>query len=330
MKTPPAHHNPVRRRTWKTRLLVALVLLALVLVGSEIFARLGLGLGDPPLMMTDPEIEYLAQPSKSYTRFGNRIAYNQWSMRSDEFPARKTQPDELRVMVLGDSVVNGGAQSDQANIATEIIRRSLTDSLGSRVVVGNIAAGSWGPANLLAYVKRFGLFEADVVVIVTSSHDAMDVPTFEPLGLDMPQRKPVLALQEATQRYLPRYLPGWMGGRKSLAGEVSQPVDEATRQANQAAALAALRELLAVSKQSGARVLLVQHWEQSELKNGPQSGHEAIAQLAAEAGVSRIDLGPAFADASKRGETVYRDYIHPNDAGQRIIAQSILEWIQQQ
>ena len=45
-----------------TGILAALVLA--LLAGAEIYARKGLGLGDPPLSVADPEIEYLFAPNQ--------------------------------------------------------------------------------------------------------------------------------------------------------------------------------------------------------------------------------------------------------------------------
>jgi lysophospholipase L1-like esterase len=295
-----------------------------LLVGMELFARFGLGLGDPPLMMRDDQIEYLARPSMTYSRFGNRVSYNQWSMRSDGFLATKSDPNELRVLVLGDSVVNGGAQTDQADIATEIIRQELAAKLNRPVTVGNISAGSWGPPNLLAYVKKFGLFDADAVVIVLSSHDAADVPTFGPLGVDAPEHTPLLALQEVVQRYLPRYVP-WL----RAAGDEEPERSEFQLESDREQSLAALRELIQLATESGARILVIQHAERSELSNGLESGHAEIRTLLTSRSVDRIDLGPKFAASIAAGSEPYRDNIHPNEVGQRLLAEAILEWLSQ-
>ena len=155
--------------------LVGALLLALV---GELGARWILGLGDPPLTVRDPEIEYLFAPNQDVRRFGNRVVYNNVSMRSaDRWSMAKERPEELRVLVLGDSVINGGALTDHARLATTIAQETL-DRPARPVRVGNVSAGSWGPENLLAYVERFGLFDADLAVVVLSTHDLRDVRTF--------------------------------------------------------------------------------------------------------------------------------------------------------
>jgi lysophospholipase L1-like esterase len=336
---PAQPRRPHRLSRWTLRLLVIFILLV---TGAELFARYKLGLGDPPLSMPDPQIEYLYQPSKTYHRFGNTVAFNQWSMRSDDFSQHKSDPNELRILLLGDSVINGGAQTDQRDIASEIIRRELPPRIANRsIVVGNASAGSWGPPNLLAYVKKFGFFEADIVIIVLSSHDWSEVPAFgDDLGVDAPTRKPVLALQEAITRYLPRYLPGQSEQRKEAPPEPA-PDDPQVQQT-----LAALRELIALASASGAKVAIAQHLERNESIDNPKPGHAAIAQIArgAAAGdagaggtdLSIIQLGPSFEQARRQLQAgdgaahvggPYRDHIHPNQLGQRIIAQTLMDWI---
>ena len=182
-----------------------------ILIGLELFARYYLGLGDPVLYRTDPEMEYLQWPSRTYQRLGHRISYNRHSMRAEEFAAEKLDQRELRVIVVGDSIVNAGSRLDQSEIATELLRHDLERRLDRPAVVGNIASNSWGPPNQAAYLRRFGLFDADVVIFVMNSGDLMDVPTFEPLRPDFPQRKPIIALEEVARVWLPQLVNRFTG-----------------------------------------------------------------------------------------------------------------------
>jgi lysophospholipase L1-like esterase len=302
-----------RRAAW-----VKGTLLLASLATTELFCRFRLGLGDPPLSVADPQIEYLFAPNQHRSRFGNHVDYNAWSMRSDDFPAQKSNPRELRVMVFGDSVINGGVLTDQRDVVTSILQRLLSSELGRQVVVGNISAGSWGPPNMLAYARRFGLFQADVVVLVLSSHDYADVPTFEPtVGVDpdFPDRRPWCATWEAVTRYLPRYFP--------RIAPTRSPTPRVPSQKDIDASLAALGELIDLAKQNGAKVLLAQHLELAELLPGRvQVGHEAIGRAARNMGITPFDL-------EGQGTPVhfYRDSIHPNQAGNELIATRLLSAI---
>jgi hypothetical protein len=292
-----------------------------------LFARFYLGLGDPPLSQADPEIEYLFKPNQACRRFGNRIKYNQYSMRSEEFAAHKARADELRVLVVGDSVVNGGALTDQSELATTLLEQRLASDLKRPVVVGNISAGSWGPPNELAYLKRYGLFDADVLVIVLSSHDYADVPTFEPVvGVNpgYPDHKPLLALSDGFERYV---LPRLKGTTTANEGWVA--ANGPAKAADVEACMTALREMIAMARAGGARVIVAQHLERSETLAAPQPGHEAIAREARRDGVTPVELAPGFDAARRGGEDPYRDAIHPSAAGQRAMAQILADAIEE-
>ncbi|HEX8833530.1 MAG TPA: SGNH/GDSL hydrolase family protein [Abditibacteriaceae bacterium] len=303
----------------KKRVLIGLGVFGVLLVSAEVVARSVLGFGDPPLSMADPQIEYLFKPSATYRRFGNVISFNRYSMRSEDFPRHKTNPRELRIMMIGDSVINGGAQTDQNELASRLLEKELSAALKRPVVVGNISAGSWGPPNQLAYVKRFGFFDADMVVFVFSSHDYSDVPTFIPIvGIfpDFPEHKPLSALHEIGTRYLPRI----MGVKNMPEFVIPESYDSAK---NPAIAMAALRQLLVLSRKTGARVLLAQHAERAELKGKFKTGHGVISKAAQTLGVPVFQLSPKFKQAISQGKNPYRDHIHPNPLGQRLIADTL-------
>lgn len=96
----------------------------IILTGGEVVCRKVLGLGDPPLYIADSEIEYLLKPNQNLMRFGNEIIVNSWGMRSPEMSSKKNNADELRVLVIGDSVVNGGSQIAQAQLSTSLLQKN--------------------------------------------------------------------------------------------------------------------------------------------------------------------------------------------------------------
>ncbi len=287
------------------------------LVGGELFARGYLGLGTPPLSVAHPTIEYLFKPDQDVHRFGNHIVINHFGMRS--FPFASREAGELRIMIFGDSVLNGGNLTDHAALATTILERRLGEKTGRKVVVGNVSAGSWGPGNWLAYAEEYGFFDADAVVLVASSHDYADNPTFQPLDPEThPTHPPMSALLEGVTRYLPRYLPAWSNG----AAEQGEVVTDAEVEK----ALEALKQFLEMAKSSTARVLVFQHWERGELARGEASqGNARIREVSEALGIVTIQLMPYFQVALDGGENPYRDDIHPNDVGQAALAKALLE-----
>lgn len=227
-------------------------------------------------------------------------------MRSDDWP-RERSPGERRVLVMGDSVVAGGSLVDQAELATERLAVSLSAARGARVRTGNVAAPSWGPPNLVAWTAVHGWLGADAVVVVVSSHDADDVPTFSPLeARGLPVRRPASALLEGLLVYLPR-----------LFAARRAPAESPGRRGR---ALDAFAELLSGARDGGRAVVVALHRQRSELGAGGPEALERLRALAEEAGAAVVRLGPAFRAALDRGEAPYRDDIHPTALGQGVIA----------
>ncbi len=138
--------------------------IALMLAGGEIFARLVLGLGAPPLSVADARYEYMFKPNQDVKRFGNRVLINENGMRSDSLP----DSDATKVILLfGDFVLNRGKLTDQSALATSLLQDRLRAS-GEDVYVDNVSAGSWGPPNMRGWLKTYGDFGAETVIYVLS------------------------------------------------------------------------------------------------------------------------------------------------------------------
>lgn len=317
----PATESPRKpRRSWKRRLAWLGAILLILLISLELFARLYLGLGDPPLFVADPQIEYLNKPSSHARRFGNNVTFNEFSMRSGPVTRTKTDPNEFRVLVVGDSIVNGGGQTDDADLATAIVQTKLNDALRKPVYVGNISAGSWGPPNQLAYLKRYGFFDADALVLVWNSDDYCDVPTFaHTVGVapEQPDHAPLLALQEGFTRYLLPYFRA--APAPATAAPSNPPAGDILAAQN------AIREIIQLSRSAGIKQILIVQWPDSrELGALESPGHATILATSHELGIDPIQLAPAFTDSLKQGKNPYRDVLHPNDLGQQLLADAIL------
>jgi len=306
-------------RKTKRRVVIGVVSIVVLVVATELVARWVLGLGDPPLSVAHPAIEYMFAPDQDRQRFGNRILINDYGMRSESFPKQKSKANELRIMVFGDSVINGGNLTDHAELATTIVKQSLAERTDRPVIVGNISAGSWGPPNHLAYLNEYGLFDADLVIVVVSSHDYADVPTFEPLDPSShPTRTPWLATWEGMTRYLPRYLP-WPG----VDDEQQQDHDDEPSEATINESLSALKQFISHVQSRDVPVVVIQHWSRGEVKsNAPEPGHARIAATVDSLGV------PVYQDAAslRNADDPFRDHIHLNADGQRALA-TLLETI---
>ncbi|MDP3167024.1 MAG: hypothetical protein Q8N06_16435 [Hydrogenophaga sp.] len=304
-----------RRALWLAASVVVLVVVV------ELVSRFVLGLGTPPLYEADAGFEYRLRPHQDVQRFGNHIQVNRWGMRSPDFGNTKASAQELRVMVFGDSVVNGGSLIDQTELSTSVLQSALQTRLARPVTVGNISAGSWGPGNWLAYAERFGYFEADVVVLVVGSGDHADNPVFAPLDADHPSQAPTLALEEAVLRYLPRYLPQPLRGllkEQTEGTTVSRepgPQDSARGEAD-------LKRFLQLAQGEHRRVIVLHHPDHDEMSSGRyMDGHAQMRDLVQGLSLPFVELRTPYLAA---GPGIYRDNIHHSAQGQQVMADTLL------
>lgn len=185
----------------------AILLLLGGFVVSELAWRWLWGLGQPVLLQTDPDIGYLFQPNQQTHRFGRQLQYNRHSQRSE--PLRQPQPP-LRILMTGDSVLNGGNLIDQTETIAEQVEAQWAAQLEfdvppDSVEVLNASAGSWGLGNQWAYLQRFGDFDSELLILQIGTHDLVQATsTGEHIGKvpNFPDRAPVLAWQEVWSRYV--------------------------------------------------------------------------------------------------------------------------------
>ena len=319
-----AEFSPARTLTRKLAFRIA-VIAVISLIAAELVCRFAIGLGAPPLYQVDDKMEYLLQPSQTYYRFHKRFSVNQYSMRADDFPPQKSSPDELRVIVVGDSIVYGGVLIDQRDIDTEILKRDLHRQFARPVVVGNASAKSWGPPNELAYLQRYGTFHADVVVLELSSHDYADAPTFIPvvgISAAYPSKKPPLALFDLFETYiLPRYTQFGAtpeGIDKTMINGSESPHDIAMcRDAE--------RDFFRFVRAHQAKVALMQHLSLTELNANYQPGYYANQAVAKQENVPYVDDADELRAKLNLGESAFYpgNVLHVNEMGQKILAHSL-------
>jgi lysophospholipase L1-like esterase len=297
-----------------TAALIALLLLL------ELGLRLFFGFGNPLVYVADPQIGYLLAPNQQTRRFGNMIAINQYSMRSPEISATRTE-NAFRVLLLGDSIINGGWWTDQANTISALLQQQLqphSAANSAAVEVLNASANSWGPRNELAYLQRFGSFQAQVIVLVINTDDLFaTVPTSDAVGRDRnyPDHKPPLAMIEVWQRYLVKAKP------LPTAASYTEESDRV------GANLAAIQQIQKIAQQNNARFILLLTPLLRELGSGGSRDYEKEARqrlqtmIQAE-NITLIDFLPIF-NALPNPQTLYHDHIHFNLAGNQQIMKQI-------
>lgn len=186
--------------------------LSLLFIG-ELVARFYLGLGSTPIYVESEEYEYIYAPNQDVKRFGNRIVTNEYSMRS--LPLSKN--DGKRILLIGDSVINGGPHVDHEDLVSTLLENHLKKT-SKNIRVLNISAGSWGPDNAFAYIDKHGHFNSELIVLVFSSHDYNDnmhhrkVVGEHPMW---PDSQPLTALGDGFFKYALPKIKSWFGVREN-------------------------------------------------------------------------------------------------------------------
>ena len=278
-----------------------LVVTVLLLLCTELILRFCFGFCDAVLMKEDLAFEYIAQPNQNRYRFRNHIKYNEYSMRSDS-----VKESSVKILGFGDSVINGGSLTDQDSLATTKLSKSLSSLWDKDVQVLNISAGSWGPDNCAAYLNKYGDFNAKLVLLVVSSHDAYDNINFEKIvGVNpsFPDKQCKVALWELLTRYIiPKFskqgYSSELGINKQIAGSKFNTGFE---------------KIYNHCAERNIPMIIYLHPDKSEVAQHKYNaqGNEIIkfAKGNNVILVQELDLGITEAD--------FRDDIHPNDAGQR-------------
>lgn len=304
----------------KLVLLIILVVISFFIV-IEVGLRSLFGFGNPLIYIGDSEIGYLLAPNQRTRRFGNRIEINQYSMRSATIPATPA-PSTLRVLIIGDSIANGGWWTDQENTISSLMTRSLkvlTSNKYQDVEVLNASANSWGPRNELAYLQRFGNFNAQVVVLLINTDDLFaTAPTSLPVGRDRnyPDQKPPLALVEVWQRYIIKPQP--IAELKVVHQEAGDRVG---------INLAAISQIKTLTQQSNSQFLLAMTPLLRELgEPGPRDyeikTRQRLLDFTKAQQITYIDFLPLI-NSFPNPQALYQDHIHLNLQGNQFVSQII-------
>lgn len=291
-------------------LLIGTAVLFVLFISAEIVLRKVYGFTDAVLFKADSAFEYIPIPQKRY-RFQKNSYYNSFSQRSREI----TTADSMIILGFGDSVINGGIQTDQDSLATSLLTRYLTSKYRKNVLVTNISAGSWGPDNCFAYLQRYGNFGAKQMVLIVSSHDAYDNMEFTDIvgrQPNYPAQQYSLAVVELVDRYLyPRLQQSldWSSRSHSVGGSDSLLINKHQDGAKFNTGFASFHQY---SQTTGIPLLIYLHADEAELtsRRYNQQGQEIIAFCQK----NNIPLIQEL-DFNLQAED-YRDDIHLSERGQ--------------
>jgi len=310
---------------WRWRAVYAVGAVLAGAATGEAVARFGLGLGDPPLMIRDEACGYRFAPNQSVTRFGNHVSYDARSVRGSSAAVDADAPGVLRVLAIGDSVLNGGALADDADTVTGVLNQLGVRRDDRRLQFLNLSAGSWAPPAQLGYLRVYGTLNADVVVLVLNTEDARGgMAGAEP---PFPTHRPWSALEELVMRYI-------MGRRRHLLADTggwairSYELPAAVRAADDPTAVSGwcLGQVFELCRTAGVPVAVVLWPSREECEDGQWGvSIETMRRSCIDHAVPIVDCLERNGLVKPAPGALYFDNIHPAPRGRRILAGALLE-----
>ncbi len=300
---------------------IGLGIILALLVLTEISLRFLFGFGNPPLYMEDDEIGYLLVPNQKMRRMGNLISINGYSMRSPTFEEQRS-PDTLRIFLIGDSIANGGWWTDDEETISSLIKEEVLNSSvktgWEKVDVLNASANSWGPRNELAYLEKFGTFEAQVLVLLLNTDDLFTkAPNSEVVGRDRnyPSQQPFGAIPEVIKLISP-----------------NPPVQGIDEKGDRVGFnLEAVGKIKEIASKNNAKLIVGLTPLKRELEPSGPKDHELKArtrlkEFTENEQITYIDFLPIFQE-SQNYDLLYRDSIHLTPKGNQLVTENITQSI---
>jgi hypothetical protein len=288
----------------KKKIIIGIVILIILAASIEIYLRCYWGFCDTVLTQESDKFEYIAQANQNRFRFRKHVRYNEYSMRSDSLKSS----DSIRILGFGDSVLNGGVQTEQDSLATSLIENELTQEYSKSIRCFNISYGSWGADNCYAYLKEKGDFDADLIFLVVSSHDAYDNMDFQKVvdvHPSFPSKQYKFAIYELIDRYvLPRILQKKDMGDHIVKGNVFN---------------SGFLSFYNYSQERGIPFFIYLHPDKKEIQEGKYDEQgDKIIEFCTENNIQLLK------GIEYENESLLRDIIHLNEHGQGILANVLL------
>ncbi|WP_420384257.1 hypothetical protein [Novosphingobium sp.] len=284
------------------------------MLGAELAARHE-GFGRPLLYRRTPD-SYELVPDQRVVRLGRTTTINTLGVRGDAMPPRQA-PATWRIMILGDSVANGGTQLDDAQTFAARTSRELASN-GCKNDVLNASAGGWALSDEVSWLQRHGLYGAQSVVWVINYMD-LDQSSSGPGIVDsnpaFPSHPPMFGLSEILFRYaLPR-----LGITPPTADKGSVP-DGTFDQRQFALNRIIVRAQAAGLARNHVPLIVLYHDSPQPMPPARVAAEQLFLADLASQGIavvrSALNTGPGSA-------RFYADEIHPNSAGAERIAHTL-------
>lgn len=287
---------------------------ALLLIGGVLLSEMALrliGIVDFPIYVIDDKGHYSYKSDQS----GNFLNKNKWFVNSlgfnNENEIDTTQP---YIFLTGDSVVCGGNPIDYY----DRIGQQLEKYIDKTVYVG--ASGGWSLYNELDFInKNIDIAKKSDFIIIQYDNGDLEGYAKSNGGVVHPTHQPYSATLYTLEKYiLPKIL-------KSSNQSELPPIPEDIKNNGDWR-----NQLLALSKDTGKKIIFVLYPDQKGFSS-PELWNkqtEDIKSFISEnpSQFSYIDI----AEAKGWSLNLYRDGIHPNTQGNKLVAFEIANYLKKQ
>jgi len=279
-----------------------ILIIVFVIIGGELFGRL-FGLGFPLLFKESDNYEYSLKENQVINRFFNNITTNEYGMR-----ASPNAGDRYDYLIIGDSVVNGGASIDDNELASSLLSDFLIEHKQRKVIVGNVSAASWGVENQYKFIVEYKLKAKVRSYLVLNSEDRYDVPDFDSFAKKkIRDENYYLAYHEIISK---------LGGYFFSNKEKVAVVDVEERETRVVHYINEIIDLLSADSD----LVVLFHPKRSEIKDDLVENNKDwlwLKNIVERKGVALCNLGGVYKD------NMYLDDIHLNASGQAALFDAI-------
>jgi lysophospholipase L1-like esterase len=299
-------------------LVLGLGLVAATEIGLRIY-----GFRDAVLYVQDYDVGYYPKPNQRVRHPGRIIEINEHGMRAPSMPAQKS-PGKFRILMLGDSTLAGTKVSNN-ELYSSLLQDKLNQAAGSPIFeVMNMGVNGWGAQHEYAFVRKFGNFDADLVIICGPVYNCyrwrygLESLPFLPEG-----HPPRLALEHVAYQLL------WQYRTKCLGPNPAMLPDAAPLEAEKGIeAYGLMTEFL---QQKGSEVIaemLPINTVTLGQKDDPHSWEliERIKAPLQQTGAKASMAGPIFRGVPDP-KKIYHDRVHFDVEGHRLYAEYLFEQV---